>query len=47
MILKKLNGNMIVKILEKRISLKQNQQLEIFSNIYFEKIKQNIIINEK
>lgn len=35
------------KILEKRISLKQNQQLEIFSNIYFEKIKQNIIINEK
>ena len=35
------------KILEKRISLKKNQQLEIFSNIYFEKIKQSIIINEK
>ena len=26
------------KILEKRISLKKNQQLEIFSNIYFEKL---------
>ena len=35
------------KILEKRISLKKNQQLEIFSGIYFQKIKQNTIINEK
>lgn len=35
------------KILQKRISLKKNQQLEIFSGIYFEKIKQNTIIDEK
>ena len=35
------------KILEKRISLKKNQQLEIFSGIYFEKIKQSMIIDEK
>ncbi len=41
---KKLNFE---KILQKRISLKKNQQLEIFSGIYFEKIKQNTIIDEK
>ncbi len=35
------------KILEKRITLKKNQQLEIFSGIYFEKIKQSMIIDEK
>ena len=49
----KINDTRSVKVninveeeLKKLINLKRNEQLNQFSNIYFQKIKKNVVINE-
>ena len=41
------NYDLIFTILQKKIMFERNNQLALFSIIYFNKIKQNVTIDEK